>query len=155
MNLLYIQTKQTKHFKSEDVESLKTLNSLAPFAHSIKCHMKILPYLLVGLCPLKTCKNWSNNITIIEGGLIVIPYVGKKMLSLGNIEDYKSLWVHEISKSSIKTYKKFLFYPKFQHSFMHTCSTKVQVISKSLFMHVASTSFEIKISKLFYFRMLV
>jgi hypothetical protein len=40
------------HWSSQDI------NSLAPFAHSINCHMKILSYLLVGLCPLKTCKNW-------------------------------------------------------------------------------------------------
>jgi hypothetical protein len=53
--------------------------------------MKILPYLLIGPCPFKTCKNWFNNIIIIEVGLIAIPYPSKKMLSLGNLEDYKSL----------------------------------------------------------------
>jgi hypothetical protein len=53
--------------------------------------MKILPYLLVGPCPLKTCKNWLHNTTIIEVGLIAIPYTSKKMLSLGNLEEYKSL----------------------------------------------------------------
>jgi hypothetical protein len=53
--------------------------------------MKILPYLLIGPCPFKACKNWLNNTTIFEVGLIAIPYTSKKMLSLGNLEDYKSL----------------------------------------------------------------
>jgi hypothetical protein len=89
MNISYIQIIQ---FKCKDVEALKTLNSLAPFAHLINSHMKSLPYLLVGVWPFKTCENWLNNTTTIEVELVAIPYTSKKkMLSLGILENYKSL----------------------------------------------------------------